>query len=147
MKLIPSKLTMAMNAALFIAYNGREDKPVSGASIVEYFGLKERALEPVLQKLSSAGIIVSIKGPKGGYFVKDTEQTTLKDIVRAFIKAPVPANDTFGTYGDILAGRIRHSLDCWMDALSEITLKDLCAQAESRDLPTLETPPVLDFVV
>ena len=147
MKLIPSKLNMAMNAALFIAYNGREDKPVSGASIVDYFGLKERALEPVLQKLSSADIIISIKGPKGGYFLKDSETTTLKDIVQAFVKAPVPANDTFGTYGDILAGRIKFSLESWMDALDKITLKDLCAQADSRDLPTLETPPVLDFVV
>ena len=81
MGFLPDRVVLAMKAAFYIAYNGRQDRPVTSAEIVEHFDLKERALEPVLQRLSNEGIIVSIKGPKGGYFVDDPVNTTLKDIV------------------------------------------------------------------
>lgn len=146
MNLLPPRLYTAMNAALFIAYNGRKERPVSGTSIVEFCGLKERALEPVLQKLSNAGIIVSVKGARGGYYVADLDNVTLRDIVECFVSSPVPKDSEFGGFSQILEDRLVSSYSEWLEVLEETSLRHLCNRALVSQVPTYDAPP-LDFVV
>ncbi|MCB1591521.1 MAG: Rrf2 family transcriptional regulator [Alphaproteobacteria bacterium] len=137
-----------MNVALFIAYNGREDRPVPNAEIVAYFDhLKERSLEPVLQKLSGSGIITSIKGSKGGYYVEDPENTTLRDIFECFVDSASPEDGGFGSYERILSAQIEDWYGKGLGMLSVTSLKYLCNEARKAYIPTIETPPPLDFVV
>lgn len=136
-----------MKAAFYIAYNGRQDRPVTSAEIVEHFDLKERALEPVLQRLSNEGIIVSIKGPKGGYFVDDPVNTTLKDIVGCFFESATDKTDFPDAFDRILISRVEDGFEKWQDILSATSLQYLCNEARKSHIPTIESPPPLDFVV
>jgi Rrf2 family protein len=58
--------------------------PVGGAAIAERLGQNPRGLEPLLQALSRAGILASIRGRRGGYrLAKARGEITAGDIVRA----------------------------------------------------------------
>lgn len=147
MQLLPNKLYLAMNAAMFIAYNGSEYAPVSGSSIVDYSNLNKRALEPVLQKLSSAGIIVSVKGARGGYYMPSPDEVTLKDIADAFITRIVPEQHEFLGYDEFVDMKLKQCHESWLDSLSDITFKRLCQKARnSGHIPKLESP-VLHFSI
>lgn len=127
-----------MNAALFIAYNGSEDLPVSGGEIVEYCNLNKRALEPILQRLAAENIVISVKGSKGGYYMPQSEDITLRDVAEAFIRDVVPQKHEFSGYNEILDQKLELCFDGWLDSLSDISFKRLCHKAKtiSRISPT-----------
>lgn len=147
MQFISNKVYLAMNAALFIAYNGDEDSPVAGSEIVEYCGLNKRALEPVLQKISGAGLVVSTKGAKGGYHMPSPDKVTLRDITEIFIENIIPEKHDFSGYNDVLSPSIQKSYEQWLSALESVTIEKLCKNA--REQGTLNTikAPVLNFAI
>lgn len=137
-----------MKVAYFIAYNGRPDRPVPNTEIVDNIeGLKERSLEPILQKLANAGIITSIKGSKGGYYVEDPENTTLKDIMDCYLDCASEEEGQFGAFGRILDDQLEDWYERSRSILSVVSLKYLCNEARKAYIPTIEAPPPLDFVV
>lgn len=147
MQLLPNKLYLAMNAAMFIAYNGTEEVPVAGSEIVEYSNLNKRALEPVLQKLSSAGLIISVKGAKGGYYMPTPESTSLRDIARAFISSVVPDKHEFSGYDVLIDVTLMQSHDRWLESLSDVTFKQLCQRARNSGQIPAHKAPVLNFAI
>ena len=60
------KLLFAIEAVLDIAYNAA-DTPVQSREITERQGIPRRYLEPVLQHLVRADILIGVRGPRGGY--------------------------------------------------------------------------------
>src|SRR5882672_4240852 len=50
-----------------IAFHGGRATTVSASDIAERLGLARRGMEPLLQSLSRAGLLESIRGPRGGY--------------------------------------------------------------------------------
>ncbi len=147
MQFIPNKLYLAMNAAFFIAYNGSEEQPVPGSAIVDYSNLNKRALEPVLQKLSSSGFIISIKGARGGYYMTQPEKTTLRDVAEAFIEEPVPQKHEFAGYCDFLDEKILESYDAWLQSLSGTSFKILCFNAKRSGQVPKVSSPILNFSI
>ena len=147
MQLLSNKLYLAMNAAMFIAYNGNEDTPVSGNAIVDYCHLNKRSLEPVLQRLSGEGIIVSVKGAKGGYYMPQPENTTLREIVEAFVDSVVPNKHEFAGYNDILDEKLENCYGGWLDSLSDISFKRLCHKARNSGHLNPINTPILNFAI
>lgn len=147
MQFLSNKLYLALNAALFIAYNGDEDSPVAGSEIVEYCGLNKRALEPVLQKLSGAGLVVSTKGSKGGYHMPKPEKVTLKNIVEAFTETLTPSKHDFAGYHDVLMPSIQTGYDAWRASLSKISFADLCQEAREKGTLNTIKAPILNFAI
>jgi len=50
-----------------------------------------RYLEQIFQKLKRAGIVKSIRGPKGGYYLaRKPEKITVSDVIRAMDESMVP---------------------------------------------------------
>ena len=147
MQFIQNKLYLALNAALFIAYNGSDELPVPGSAIVDYSNLNKRALEPVLQRLSSAGLIVSIKGAKGGYYMARPASTTLRDVADAFIEHTVPEKHDFGGYDLLLDQHLEDCYGNWLNALSRITFSKLCGEAQKNGGLQKFTAPVLNFSI
>lgn len=131
MQIIPNKLYLAMNAAMFIAYKGSEETPVVGSEIVDYSNLNKRALEPVLQKLSGADIIVSVKGARGGYFMPTPCTTTLRDVAEAFITNIVPEKHEFLGYDELINSTLTQCHQNWLKSLSKVTFEKLCENARS----------------
>ena len=66
-----------------------QDKPVSLSSLVRQTDLSEKYLEQLLGMLRKAGIIESVRGVQGGYYLSRTpEEITIKEILEAL-------NDSF----------------------------------------------------
>ncbi len=147
MQMIPNKLYLAMNAAMFIAYNGSEDSPVPGNEIVDYSNLNKRALEPVLQKLSNAGIIVSIKGARGGYFMPSPDTVTLRDVAAAFIENVIPEKHEFLGYDELINTTLKDCHKKWLNSLSDMTFAKLCNDARSAGYVPEYKEPVLYFSI
>lgn len=147
MQMLSNKLYLAMNAALFIAYNGTEDVPVSGSAIVDYCNLNKRALEPILQRLSGEGLIESIKGAKGGYYMPHPDAVTLRDVADAFITDVVPQKHDFAGYNSVLDDKLEQCYDSWLDSLSDISFKRLCHNARTLGQVAPINEPVLNFAI
>ena len=81
------KLSRASSYALHaLAYmvGQAPDKPVASHHIAEARGIPERFLLKVLKPLVSARVLLSLKGPNGGYrLLKAPKQITLLEVVEA----------------------------------------------------------------
>jgi Rrf2 family protein len=80
---VSGREAIALTAVVDVALHGAAG-PVGGAAIAERLGQNPRGLEPLLQALSRAGILASIRGRRGGYrLAKARGEITAGDIVRA----------------------------------------------------------------
>lgn len=83
---LPKKTIIAADAVVYIAYK-QSDKPVSSKEICKFMNLSLRNLEQVLQCLVKVGILKSIRGTTGGYFLgKEKRKITILDIYSAVRK-------------------------------------------------------------
>ena len=89
----------ALHALVYIA-SQKPDQPVASHTIAEAKGLPERFLLKVLKPLSAARILVSLKGPNGGYrLARPTDQITLLEVLEAVdgsVQSEVPVVETEG---------------------------------------------------
>jgi len=81
------KLTRASSYALHaVAYMAlqKTDKPVASHHIAQARGIPERFLLKVLKPLVSARVLMSVKGPNGGYrLARPPSEITLLEVVEA----------------------------------------------------------------
>src|SRR5215468_5301556 len=92
------KLTRASSYALHaVAYMAaqKHDKPVASHHIARERGIPERFLLKVLKPLVSARVLLSIKGPNGGYrLAKQPNQISMLDILEA-VDGPIRGQAPF----------------------------------------------------
>ncbi|WP_346774519.1 Rrf2 family transcriptional regulator [Sphingobacterium sp. DR205] len=73
-----------LRAVFFIAQRSQENKRVGIKEIAENIHSPEAFLGKILQNLSRAGIIRSMKGPGGGFYLDASDMSTpLSDVVKA----------------------------------------------------------------
>ena len=74
----------ALRALVHLARHG-EDGPVSVDVIAEELDLPRNYLSKILHTLGRAGLLESLRGPKGGFtLARDPAETTLADVVDYF---------------------------------------------------------------
>lgn len=74
----------AIRALLFIAQKSEQGNRIGIKEISKGVGAPEHFLAKILQDLSRKGMVQSIKGPNGGFFIDNSSRkTTLADIVTA----------------------------------------------------------------
>lgn len=146
MPFLPSRFYLAIGAVVFIAYHGSQERPLSGQAITSAYGLKRRSLESVLQRLGKAGILASIQGKHGGYYVANPDQLTLADILGAVYGELIPAEEAFSEFSLLLDDYIRPGFQAFEQELANVTVAMLCEQARQRviGMPSTE---VLDFTI
>ena len=125
--------------------------PLSASLIASRQDLPVAYLEQLLHRLKKQGLILSIRGPKGGYLLaKEPDQITVAEIVRvldgpaamrdgrlpAHSGAPAPAGTKGGPgrQAGRYAQRIAHAVfrcvhERLANSLDEVTLKHLCDEA------------------
>ncbi|HEC90529.1 MAG TPA: Rrf2 family transcriptional regulator [Alphaproteobacteria bacterium] len=149
---LSKKVLFAIEAVLDIAYNGGSE-PVQSREITRRQGIPRRYLEQALQQLVRRGILVGIRGPKGGYrLARERRRISVGDIVRAIrgvegAPAVLPEDEP----GSELGHRIVRPLWLGMQQqalaeLGKITIDDLCADADEKNIPS-EGRTNLDFSI
>ncbi len=104
--------------------------------------ISPRYIEQIFQKLKRAGIIKSIRGPSGGYYLaRSPEEIRVGDVIRA---TEGNIDLVFCVSAKKTAKHCERSTQCvardvWgeatrrlMEYLDSITLQDLCKQAQER---------------
>ncbi|NME66908.1 RrF2 family transcriptional regulator [Flammeovirga aprica] len=76
--------TYGIRALILITQRSNEGKKIGVKEIAEVTSTPEPFTAKILQQLSRQGVIQSIKGPKGGFFLDEEQQnTSIYDVVEA----------------------------------------------------------------
>ncbi len=137
---------VAVTIMLDVAFHAGRAATVSAPDMAERLGMARRGMEPVLQTLSRAGLLDSVRGPRGGYRLgRPRRDIRLSEIVAAVLEDAAdtrPAGD--GPFGR-LQSEVIDPLWTQLDAaalapLAVLTLEDLLKRAAAAGLrrPTAE---------
>jgi Rrf2 family transcriptional regulator, iron-sulfur cluster assembly transcription factor len=134
---------VAVSVMLDVAFHGGRAATVSAADIAERLGLARRGMEPLLQSLSRAGLLESVRGPRGGYRLgRPRRDIRLSDIVTvALAEDADPGEGPGGRLQTAVVDRLWNELeDQARTQLSALTLDDLIRRAAAAGLrrPTAE---------
>jgi Rrf2 family iron-sulfur cluster assembly transcriptional regulator len=110
--------------------------------------ISPRYIEQIFQKLKRAGIIKSVRGPSGGYYLaRKIDEISVGDVVRATEGAvELVRCSGAGTKSKKECERIQTCVvrDVWAEAsqrlmtyLDSVTLEDLCNEARQRGVERL----------
>ncbi len=145
----------AVAVALDVAFHagrgpGRALAPA--AEVAERLATARRGLEPVLQALSRAGILESVRGPRGGYrLARRPREVRLAEVIEAVGEPPTAAEGAEPALGGALQGAVVAPLWAELDAalrerLGALTLEDLLRLAGAAGLRRPAAEP-LNFAI
>jgi Rrf2 family protein len=145
------KLALALEAVADIAFHGGA-VPVQSQDIARRLGLPRRYLEQVMQQLVRAGILKGLRGPHGGYrLARERRRISVGQVVRVVqgpddtVEEPGPVSvSVFG--GAVMAPFWQDLENELMRRLDEVTIEDLCQQADKRGIES-EARKNVDFVI
>jgi Rrf2 family iron-sulfur cluster assembly transcriptional regulator len=133
----------AITLMLDVAFYAGRSGTVNSGDVADRTELARRGIEPLMQALSRAGLLESIRGPHGGYRLgRPQRDIRLSEIVAAALaddEAPShrPGGRLQAAVVDGLWGELDEALQVKLEAL---TLDDLLRRAAAAGLrrPTLE---------
>ena len=132
----------AVAIVLDVAFHAGQGAAVSGGEIADRLGQARRGIEPVLQALTRAGLLDSLRGPRGGYRLgRPRRDLRLLDVVDAVAEAeaePMP-----GRLQDAVLGPLWGEIEqgC-RERLAALTVEDLLKRAAAAGLQRPAAAPV-----
>jgi len=112
----------ALHALAYMAQQKQQDKPTASHHIAAARNIPERFLLKVLKPLVSARVLMSIKGPNGGYrLAKPAEKITMLEILEA-VDGPIRGMAPFSEEGN---GPLNHKLETICKDAATATRKQL----------------------
>jgi Rrf2 family iron-sulfur cluster assembly transcriptional regulator len=139
---------LALDIALDIAFHaGRGGEVTGAAEIAERLGAARRGIEPVLQSLVRAGLLDSLRGPRGGYrMARAPRDVPLTEIIAAVTEdEPPPAPP--GKLASLVTAPLWQELEAaTAKRLKAVTLEDLLKRAAAAGMRRPVTEP-LHFVI
>ena len=146
---LPRRTTYAIEAVLDVAYNAG-DAPVRSGEITERQGIPARYLEPVLQQLVRAGILIGVRGPRGGYRLgRDRRRISVGDIVRVAVGGDedIAPENGGSALGRAAVKPLMQTLESEaMARLDAVTIDELCVKARAAGVESVKSAP-LDFTI
>jgi Rrf2 family protein len=145
------KTLFAIEAVLDIAYHAGSE-PVQSSEITRRQGIPRRYLEQALQSLVRDGLLVGVRGPRGGYrLARERRRITVGDIVRTVRRMETAQDPLQEDTGSPLAHYVVRPLWCEiheevMRRLDTLTVDDLCARANEVGIVS-EGRSSLDFSI
>jgi Rrf2 family protein len=131
---ITEAANLALHSLVYLA-NNQGDWPISAARTAAPFGASEAHLNKVFQRLNKAGLVGSVRGPRGGFVLaRDAEEITLLEIFEA-IDGPLPRGHCLlgkeaCTFGSCIFGGLLPAIHGMVsDHFSGTTLADLMAES------------------
>ena len=135
--------------ALFDLAHNSHGQPVPLHLIAQRQDLSLPFLEQIFNKLKRAGIVASVRGPRGGYILtRPCNQVTVGDVLRLTDAefCAVAREDPKGAKSALKADATMNSLlwkqlsDHITNFMDTITLADLCVESESNCCPNCTCP-------
>lgn len=153
MNLLPRRSLLAVAAVVDIAYHARPT-PIAAKTLAARHGLPPRHLETLLQVLVRAGILKGVRGPRGGYeLARERRRISIADIVRAALGEDDrdelrerPGEEVSPLVSVVVTPMIRSASEAFLERLDEISVEDLCGEAERRAVFG-DSRPVYDFTI
>lgn len=117
-----------------------KDSPVQVKEISRRQGIPERFLEQVMSSLKRSGLVESIRGAQGGYFLsRDPSSVSLADVIEA-VEGPLHVMSCTSEKNTRCKEKELCALkDVWSDvqevitnALDSITLENLCDRTKNK---------------
>ncbi len=127
-------MLFAIEAVLDIAYHSGSE-PVQSREITRRQGIPRRYLEQALQQLVRQGVLIGVRGPRGGYrLARERRRITVGDIVRVVRKMETTEDPIHDSAGSELGHKVVRPVwlelqDGVMEKLDELSIDDLCARA------------------
>lgn len=148
---LSKKMLFAIEAVLDIAYHSG-GQPVQSREITRRQGIPRRYLEQGLQQLVREGVLLGVRGPRGGYrLARERRRITVGEIVRIVRKMETAEDPLSDPAGSQLGHKVVRPL--WgemqekvMLQLDEVTIDDLCNRANAAGLVS-EGRDNLDFII
>lgn len=146
------KTLFAIEAVLDIAYHSGA-QPVQSREITRRQGIPRRYLEQTLQNLVRSGVLVGVRGPRGGYrLARERRRITVGEIIRVIRNADGEDDDPLlEQAGSPLGHKVVRPL--WLELQSEVltrldrvTIDDLCHRADLAGIVS-EGRDNLDFSI
>lgn len=140
MILLSRRSLLAVAAVVDIALHARPH-PVAAKALAARHDLPPRHLETLLQALVRAGILKGVRGPRGGYeLARERRRITVAEIVRASLNDPAeeggPESALLQT---VVAPAIESAGQVFLARLEELTVEELCRQAEQKQVMSGDT--------
>ncbi|GEO80887.1 RrF2 family transcriptional regulator [Pararhodospirillum oryzae] len=148
---LSKKMLFAIEAVLDIAYHAGGE-PVQSREITRRQGIPRRYLEQTLQHLVRSGILMGVRGPRGGYrLARERRRITVGEIVRVVADLETPEEQAQDLPGSELGRFVVRPLwselhDQMMARLDALTVDDLCTRAFQGGIVS-EAERNLDFVI
>lgn len=139
---------LAITLVLDVAFHAGRTGTVSAIDIATRLGSARRGLEPVLQALTRAGLLESVRGPRGGYRLgRPPRSLRLAEIIAATTAEPEqpdgPGGELLHKVIDPLWAELAAPLATTLGSLS---LDDLLRRAAAAGLRR-PAPEPLDWVI
>jgi Rrf2 family iron-sulfur cluster assembly transcriptional regulator len=139
------RVMTAISLMLDIAFHVGRAGTVNAADVAERLGLARRGMEPLLQVLSRAGLLASLRGPKGGYRLgRPPRDIRLAEIVDlAITEDEEPTHGPEGQLQNLVVDPLFVELDEMIGAgLKALTLDDLLRRAANSGLRRPAVEPI-----
>ncbi len=121
-------VSLAMHAMVYLAASGTATRR-SAKEIARDLRVSEHHLSKVLQRLSRAGLVVSYRGPRGGFTLARPD-ITLFDVYRA-IEGDLPSDDC------LFAKRVCRGARCILGSVIKDVNRDVTAHLRNTKLSDL----------
>ncbi|MBL0691044.1 MAG: Rrf2 family transcriptional regulator [SAR324 cluster bacterium] len=121
-----------------LVYLGKFDVPKNARQVAQYLNLSQPFIANLLKELTTGGILKSVRGSGGGYFIaKDTRDTNIKQIVECIdrplnIASCISSQDCFAYSSCPSRNTVSFLQERIISLLEEISLFDM-VQASSHD--------------
>ncbi len=148
---LSKKMLFAIEAVLDIAYHSGSE-PVQSRDITRRQEIPRRYLEQALQHLVRNGILIGVRGPRGGYrLARERRRIIIGDIVRVVREMESNNHLSEDTPGSELGHKVVRPL--WLELrkelmtlLDNLTVDDLCSRADQAGVVS-EGRQNLDFTI
>ncbi len=148
---LPKKALFAIEAVLDIAYHAGAE-PVQSREITRRQDIPRRYLEQALQQLVRDGILVGVRGPRGGYrLARERRRISIGDIVRVVQGVDNEDGASDDMEGSELGIKVVRPLwaglqETLMESLDSLSIDDLCGEADKAGVVS-EGRKALDFTI
>ncbi len=147
--LLSPRSLLGIAAVVDIALHARFG-PVGAKALAERHNLPARHLETLLQALVRVSILKGVRGPRGGYeLAKERRRISMGDIIRAALSSEGESdtNAQNRLIDTVISPRLQGAEDMFLSELDQISIEDMCNEAQTQGIFNGEKSKTTDFTI